>query len=124
MTRSEDDGGNVLIPAGITFQGSLGFLGTGRISGFLHGSVFAQGRLEVSEGGAVEGDIEVDTLQVAGEISGDVLVRDSLRVLASGRIKGRIRTVLLSIEDGGTIEGSCSIQPREMESSLSLDLAG
>ena len=105
--------GKILVPSGVTFYGSVGFFGNGLISGLLRGSVFAQGRLEVAEEGAVVGPVEAENLQVAGEILGDVFVTGILRVMATGRIKGRITTALLSLDDGGAIDGSCSIQSSE-----------
>jgi len=93
------------IGPGASFDGIVSFWGLARIEGRLRGEVVADGTLQVGPEADVHARIEVDVLVVAGLVEGDVVARERVEVLATGRITADVRTPSLVLAEGGRIEG-------------------
>lgn len=93
------------IGPGASFDGVLSFWGLARVEGRLHGEVVADGTLEVGPEAYVHARIEVDVLVVEGLVEGEVVARERVQVLATGRITAAVRTPRLIVAEGGRIEG-------------------
>jgi len=93
------------IGSGASFDGILSFWGLARVEGRLRGEVVADGTLEVGPEADVHARIEVDVLVVEGLVEGEVVARERVEVLATGRIKAAVRTPRLVLAEGGRIEG-------------------
>lgn len=65
--------------------------------------------IEVTEAGLFKGSVEIDDADIAGRFEGDLLVRNRLRVRATGRIIGTVVYGELEVESGGQISGSMSL---------------
>lgn len=94
-----------VLDAGASFDGLLTFRGAARVDGALTGRVVADGCLVVGPRGRVEASIEVDELVVAGELTGDVVARRRVEILASGRVAGRLRAPSFSLAEGCVFDG-------------------
>ena len=69
------------------------------------GEVVADGILQVGPEADVHARIEVDVLVVEGLVAGEVVARERVEVLATGRITAAVRTPRLVLAEGGRIEG-------------------
>lgn len=96
----------VLAP-GTEFEGLLSFRGSARVDGKLTGEVVAQGRLVIGPGARVKARIEVDELIVGGELQGEVHARKRIELLESARVVGSLHSPLLSVAEGGFLQGRC-----------------
>lgn len=92
------------------------------VEGRVEGSIALTGHLAVAEAGVVEADIEVDSVDVHGQVEGDILAATAITLHESARVSGNLRAPRVVIADGaqfkGTVEmdvqlpGSLSRQPR------------
>ena len=76
------------------------------IDGQVRGKIRLQGgKLTVGPEGRVSADIEAREVVVRGEVTGNIKVRERVRIAATGRAKGEIRTRSISIEEGAEVHG-------------------
>lgn len=76
-----------------------------RIEGNLKGTIACDGTLFVAEGAVVAAAIEAEHVTVAGDLSGEVHCRGRLQLLPSGRVRAKVRTATLVIQEGAIYEG-------------------
>jgi cytoskeletal protein CcmA (bactofilin family) len=100
----------VLAP-GTEFEGLLSFRGAARVDGELSGTVVAEGCLVIGPGARVRARIEVDELIVGGELEGEVHARKRVELLESAHVVGSLRCPLLSVAEGGILQGRCEAVP-------------
>lgn len=103
-----------IVSAECYFQGTLSVQGSLRVDGRLEGAVDNARHVIVGAGGRIAGDVTAEVVVCGGEIEGNVCA-DMLEVLAKCRIKGDIRAKKMIVEEGGRIEGHCSIGGEENE---------
>jgi cytoskeletal protein CcmA (bactofilin family) len=97
------------------FEGSLELSGSAHVEGAFKGTLKAQGELSVGPEGLVEGTLVADSMIIAGRVDGTVVVRQSLRILKSGCVAGRIYYGALEVSAGGTLSGEVQQgAPREL----------
>ncbi len=76
------------------------------IDGEVRGRIRLQGgKLTVGPDGRVTADIEAPEIVVRGEVSGNIKGLDRVRILATAKVKGEVRTRLISIEEGAVVHG-------------------
>lgn len=89
-------------------EGTIRFRGYLRLSGSWSGHLIGQGgeaQLWISEGAKVGGEIECQTVVIAG-VAWDVTIRaEEVRVLRGAKIKGRIESKIVSMEEGAQFNG-------------------
>lgn len=77
----------------------------GRVSASLRGSE----RVEVTETGVFEGDLDIDVAEIKGRFEGELIARDRLIIRRTGQVRGRIRYAEVEIERGGRIAGDVEV---------------
>jgi cytoskeletal protein CcmA (bactofilin family) len=81
---------------------------------FIEGSVDAKLTncriIEIADGGLFKGSTTIDEAEVRGRFEGDPVVRNRLRIKATGRVSGTIRYGEIEIECGGQIFGDIQAQ--------------
>lgn len=93
---------------GTSFDGLVTFEGTLRIDGELVGAVHAlTGALWVGPNARVRARIEVEELVLAGQLIGNVVAGRRVELLPGAELEGDVDTPLLTIADGGRIDGRC-----------------
>ena len=75
----------------------------GRVEGKL---IFEHQNIEVGKRGRVKADVVAKTIQVEGEVQGDLHGEDKISVLQSGTIRGNITAPRVNLEDGAKFKGS------------------
>lgn len=75
------------------------------VEGRLEASVHSCHHVQIGESGVFRGTFDVAEADIAGDLEGEITVRERLTVRATGRIRGRIRYRHIVIEAGGLIVG-------------------
>lgn len=101
-----------LLEKGCEFEGKLTFEGTVRINGKFSGEVFSEGTLVIGEGAVVDGKIDVGSVLIHGEVSGNIKASDRIEMHAPAVVQSDISAQTLVIDEGVVFEGSCSMGKR------------
>ena len=97
-----------VVSAECYFQGTLNVQGSLRVDGTLEGTVDNARHVIVGDGGKIVGDVTAEIVVCGGEIEGNVCA-SMLEVLGKSSIKGDIRAKKMVVEEGGRIDGRCTI---------------
>ena len=95
---------DLVIGAGVTFQGDIQVDARVSVSGQVKGAIKARD-LRVETEGRIEGQVRVCNLEVKGSIGQDVSSSESVLVHSTGLVHGCLRCVELEIERGGRVTG-------------------
>ncbi len=106
-----------VVSAECYFQGTLNVQGSLRVDGTLEGSVDNARHVIVGDGGKIVGDVTAQIVVCGGAIEGNVCA-EMLEVLSKASILGDIRAKKMIVEEGGRIDGRCTIGE---EQNLSMD---
>jgi cytoskeletal protein CcmA (bactofilin family) len=92
------------------FSGMLKFKAALRIQGQFNGTIEAGGELIVDKDAVVDADhINVDSLTVYGDVTGDVYAVDKVDLMSGARVRGDITAARLRFADGVLFDGQCSM---------------
>ena len=61
--------------------------------------------MTVAEGASVSAKVEAANVVVAGTLTGEIVCRERLQILPSGRVSGTVTTNSLAIQEGAFYEG-------------------
>jgi len=100
-----------VISAGLTIVGNLQSNSDVVIAGTVEGDITSRS-LTVSEGAKVKGTIESSTVQLQGEVDGQVNA-SSVSVTRTGHINGDIIYETLSIDEGAVVEGQLRLRDKK-----------
>jgi cytoskeletal protein CcmA (bactofilin family) len=94
---------------GTRWKGELSFTGAVRVDGYMEGVVIRGEALIIGERGFVSGEIEVEVLQVSGQVQGNITARKRVELLGSSRVTSTIRAPSLVIWNGAIFDGQCEM---------------
>ncbi len=94
-----------LIDRHSTFDGTFRSDRDLRIEGDVKGTVVCQGLLFIAQGATVNANIEAENVTIAGDLEGEIACRGRLQLLPSGRLRGKVSTASLVINEGAYYEG-------------------
>lgn len=97
-----------VVSAECYFQGTLNVQGSLRVDGTLEGSVDNARHVIVGDGGKIIGDVTAEMVVCGGEIEGNVCA-NMLEIFSKAVINGDIRAKKMIVEEGGRIDGRCTI---------------
>ena len=100
---------NALLGKGSEFEGKLTFEGTVRIDGRFTGEVMSDGRLGVGEGAEVQAEIRVASVEVYGDVTGNIYASEGVELYAPASLRGNIISPALHIDKGVFFEGQCQM---------------
>ncbi len=112
----------------VVFKGVLTLEGNIRVDGRLEGELRSTGTLIVGEHAVIRGNIMAGILITSGQINGDVIASEKIKILKPGIVIGDIRTPAISIEAGAFFHGLSDmgrptwIEDRSMTHETVLDL--
>lgn len=90
----------------ITVRGTL----TGEedllVEGRVEGSVSLAGHLIVAESGVLEADLDVRSIEVHGEVRGDIAASQSITIDKGAQVAGNVRAPRVIIHDGAHFAGA------------------
>jgi cytoskeletal protein CcmA (bactofilin family) len=92
--------------AGSQWQGELHFPGLLRIDGQVEGPGVRGGTLIIGELAQVQAAIDVDVLQVRGQVQGEIHARQRVELLGASRVTGTIWAPRVEIWPGAIFHGT------------------
>jgi len=98
-----------MISSGTNIVGALTTDNDIRISGNLEGEITTKGKIIVSKGGLVKGDVKAKEADIAGTIDGELHIEHKLILRQSANVKGDIITKSLLVEEGARFDGACTM---------------
>jgi cytoskeletal protein CcmA (bactofilin family) len=106
----------------ITVRGTL----TGEedlvVEGRIEGSVSLAGHLIVAQSGVLEADLDVESIEVHGEVRGDIVASQSITIDKGANVSGNVRAPRVIIHDGAQFQGAVDMDvdlPEGLSRSLS-----
>ncbi|MBI5495998.1 MAG: polymer-forming cytoskeletal protein [Deltaproteobacteria bacterium] len=79
------------------------------VLGTVSGSVEVTADVRVEVGGTVRADIAAKSVEVAGEVVGNIRAEDRVEVFAAGRVTGDIRAPRVLIANGAVFKGNVAL---------------
>jgi cytoskeletal protein CcmA (bactofilin family) len=79
-----------------------------RIEGSVEGAIFSEGEVTIAPSGYVKGTIHAKHLIVTGKVEGVFKIAECLEIHGTGWVEGEVEVGSLVVDEGGTLQGSCS----------------
>lgn len=76
------------------------------VQGRIEGGVTLAGHLTVAEAGVLEANLDVDSVEIWGEVVGDVVASRSITIQKGARVHGNVTAPRVIIHDGAAFHGS------------------
>src|SRR5579859_6103552 len=115
-----------LIDEGSEIEGKFNFNGTVMVNGRLRGEIVANDSLVVGDKGVVNATIRGGSVQILGEVVGDVNATERVELAATARVYGDVDAPIVVIEEGALFQGNCRMtkaRPVELSQTPSRDLS-
>jgi cytoskeletal protein CcmA (bactofilin family) len=87
------------------FEGTFRSQRDVRVEGNLKGNVTCDGTLFIAEGASVAATVDAEHISVAGDLTGEIRCRGRLHILPSGRVRAKVTTGSLVVQEGAIYEG-------------------
>ena len=84
-----------------------------RIDGSVEGNITCEGKVIIGPKGRVKGNIESQSIELMGQITGDIIVYDIVRLKSTSYFKGEITAVNIEIEAGANFYGNCKMSDKQ-----------
>jgi cytoskeletal protein CcmA (bactofilin family) len=76
------------------------------IEGRVEGSIALNGHLGVAQAAVIEADLEVDSVDIHGQIDGDIIAVTTITLHEGSRVVGNLRAPSIVINDGAQFKGT------------------
>jgi len=107
-TRVNDEVETVVGPS-VNVEGDFASEGNIIVKGTVAGSVTTSRHLSVEQGAKIMANVRAGSARIAGEVKGNMKVRESLELTGTARILGDIEVKTLIVEAGALIAGKLSM---------------
>ncbi len=94
-----------------------------RINGSFEGKLETCGSLTISENANVRADIQGDRIIIAGKITGNLIAKESIALIAPAVVLGNVQTPSLSIAEGAVLDGKLKMLDLDKSSAGSKGLS-
>lgn len=101
-TRDEVE---TVVGPSVNVEGDFGSEGNIVVKGSVAGSVRTTKHLSVEQGAKIMANVKAGTAKVAGEVKGNMKVKESLELTSTARVLGDIEAKILIIEAGALVSG-------------------
>lgn len=98
-----------LVSNGTTVKGDIESNSGIRIDGQMKGKMSIKGKVVIGTSGVITGDIFCQTIEVAGQVTGNIQAAELVSLKSSSKTHGEIVTRKLSIEPGAIFTGTCKM---------------
>lgn len=112
---------STIIAKGTTITGDIESSGNIRIEGKVIGNVKAKSKIAIGESGLVQGNILAVNAEVAGEVKGIIEISELVCIRPSGVVNGDIIAQKMTVDTGGTLNGSTKMGVVTKEITLESD---
>ena len=107
--RTESNKEQNRISSGTILTGDIEAKGGFRIEGTLRGNLKTEGKVVISKGGLIKGDLICQNADFEGTFDGVLKVEETLTLRATSVIDGEVSAGKLSIEPGASFNATCSM---------------
>nr|WP_293177290.1 polymer-forming cytoskeletal protein [Nannocystis sp.] len=76
------------------------------IEGRVEGSIALSGHLGISQAAVIEADLEVDSVDIHGQLDGDIIAVTTITLHEGCRVAGNLRAPRIAITDGAQFKGT------------------
>lgn len=97
---------NTIIGSSIIIDGEISGDEDLVIQGTVKGKISLKESLYVEASGVVEADIEVQNVEIAGRVTGNIAATDKVELKADCRVVGDVRAPRILIADGASFKGN------------------
>lgn len=104
-----DSENTTIIREDASFEGKMVFDGNVMVNGKFKGEIISAGELTVGTGGLVEGVLQIGTINIFGEVRGNIKAKQKIVINAPATVKGDIEAPSLVIQEGAVFEGNCTM---------------
>ena len=94
-----------------SFKGEATFEKGLRILGKFDGQIKSKGQVHVGEGAKVQADVNAGSVEVDGEVKGNLVATRRIQLSASSKLEGDLQTARLEVADGAVFVGKLQGQP-------------
>lgn len=98
-----------VIGEGTVLKGTLRSEESVQIDGQFDGDLDVKQSLIVGPNAQVKASITAGEVKISGFVNGNIVAKDRLEILSSGKLLGDIKTPRLTIAEGVVFEGHCSM---------------
>jgi len=81
-----------------------------RIDGIFEGEIDVRGAISVGPASSVNASLRVGSLEIEGEVRGNVAATEEVMVRAGGRLIGDVSARQIGIDDGGSLQGGIDME--------------
>ncbi len=100
-----------ILSAEVEFHGTIKTSGSIQIEGRVEGEILSQGDVILGKSGVIKGNLNVNSVTVAGTIQGNITAKDRIELKSTARLLGDIKAKRLAVEDGVTFVGKSEVNP-------------
>ncbi len=93
----------------VSFKGTIKYQGTVRVDGKLEGEIYTDGNLIIGQKAVLSAKIEAGTVICQGQITGEILAKNRVKLLTPAVFDGSIATPLLHMDEGVMFNGTCNM---------------
>ena len=104
-----------VVGSSVKIEGDLVSDGDIRVEGAVSGKIKTTKNLYIGPESKIEADIEAGNSVIAGFVTGEINIKDSLMIQETGKVSGNISCARLSIAEGARFSGSCTMAMPEGE---------
>lgn len=97
-------GNNIAIDGEITGNDSL------TIYGVVRGRIQVKESVTITQSARVEADVESASVEVAGQVLGNVTATDKVEIKSGGKLVGDVKAPRILIADGASFKGNINMQ--------------
>ncbi len=103
---------DTIIAKDVVFKGDFVSQGSVRVDGQIEGTINVAGDIIIGESGKLNGTVKANNSILAGIMEGSLIILGHLTITATGKMHGDITCKLLTIDEGGQLEGSSCMSSR------------
>lgn len=105
---------DTIVGAGANIQGVLKSDGNIRVDGLLQGRIETAGNVVIGPSARVVADISANSVQVWGQVQGNIRADGRLEILSTGRVFGELHVEALMVDRGGLFRGHCYMSGQDL----------
>ena len=116
--RDEYENGSTpetVVGSSVKIEGDLVSDGDIRVEGAVSGKIKTTKNLYIGVESQIEANVEAGNAVIAGQVKGEINIKDSLLIQETGKVSGNISCARLSITEGARFTGSCTMAMPEGE---------
>ena len=91
------------------FKGELSFEKGVKHLGQFEGTIQSKGHLVIAEGAKLAGDVTAGSVDVQGEVKGNLNASSKVRLTQTARLEGDLHTAKLEVQEGAVFVGRCVV---------------